>query len=45
MSTVLRLQRLTPTVRSAEFNVALGSSVSVVCPPVPGGDLPSVAMD
>jgi len=32
MSTVLDLQRLTPTVSATDFNLALASSVSSVCP-------------
>ncbi len=38
MSTVLRLQELTPTVSAADFNILLSSSVSSVCPATVPGD-------
>lgn len=32
MSTILDLQKLPPTISPSDFNIALSSSVSVVCP-------------
>ncbi len=36
MGNILHLQRLTPTVSAADFNIAFASSVSSVCPASPG---------
>jgi hypothetical protein len=38
MNTILHLQRFTPTISAANFDVALASSVSNVCPTMLAGD-------